>query len=852
MAFIPTLDSSRLLRKKFINPQSLAELAVEANVWRTAQDNRYVTRAEYTAGGGGISPNIFDAKGDLLTASADNTPLRLAAGTNGQMLVPDSNQTAGVKWADRPALYTNLLTNPSVETNTTGISAAGSGTTISRVTTEQYVGTASIRAVCDGTVAIQGVNFGTGTVAANTYSAAAWVKAPAGTALALNIDSSVVITSVQVNFTATGSWQRVSTTGQAQTAGGGVLVLRVSTTSAQAVTFYVDAAMIVAGTEVPDYFDGDTAGCYWTGTAHASSSVRAALSATDGVGRQSLPTLTRNLVTNPSVEVSTAGWGVYGFGATISRSTSVTYSGVASLLIATTNTAGSGALFSGVRISPGVTYTVSAYVQVAAGNTFTFQVDVSNSAGTYLSSPIATSVTGSGTWQRVTGTFVAPTAAFTCAVVFYRSNQAAANIYVDALQVEVGTRATAYVDGDQKGCYWTGTPHASESVRMVRGDDGIAKLDLPELARNLVQNPSFESGNLSWWTAEPNATGAVVATDRMFGTQSAQVTHANTTPANQGFRNATALAMTTGVTYFVSAWVKRTAGSGGVSIFAFASTGAMSADNTSGSLTASTSWTRITCKFTCTTSGTYFIALQNTVSGASVSPSVTAGDTFLVDGVMIYEGASLGAGVSFFDGDSAGCYWTGTPRASESVRMVESATDYGLLSWLDAGRGIGVGSPEGVVAAPFGTRYVDTAGTVGAVEWVKWSGTGNTGWVASGSDTGDRLVASSIANLGDATLVARRVGSQVTVTLIQGTAGTATGTVSLTTLPVGFRPTRTGSIVAAPVVTQTGALVTGAALAITDAGVVTLTGATNATRHYAQVTYTTANAYPTTLPGTAA
>lgn len=48
----------------------------------------------------------------------------------------------------------------------------------------------------------------------------------------------------------------------------------------------------------------------------------------------------------------------------------------------------------------------------------------------------------------------------------------------------------------------------------------------------------------------------------------------------------------------------------------------------------------------------------------------------------------------------------------------------------------GTGSPEGVVAAPVGTVYSDTAVTAGAIEWTKWSGTGNTGWRVTKGDTG--------------------------------------------------------------------------------------------------------------------
>jgi hypothetical protein len=46
-----------------------------------------------------IQNAIVDAKGDLITATAADTPARLAVGTNGQTLVADSSTSTGLKWA---------------------------------------------------------------------------------------------------------------------------------------------------------------------------------------------------------------------------------------------------------------------------------------------------------------------------------------------------------------------------------------------------------------------------------------------------------------------------------------------------------------------------------------------------------------------------------------------------------------------------------------------------------------------------------------------------------------------------------------------------------------------------------
>jgi hypothetical protein len=48
---------------------------------------------------GGIQPTIVDAKGDLIAATAADTPARLAVGANDTVLTADSAEATGLKWA---------------------------------------------------------------------------------------------------------------------------------------------------------------------------------------------------------------------------------------------------------------------------------------------------------------------------------------------------------------------------------------------------------------------------------------------------------------------------------------------------------------------------------------------------------------------------------------------------------------------------------------------------------------------------------------------------------------------------------------------------------------------------------
>ena len=72
----------------------------------------------------------------------------------------------------------------------------------------------------------------------------------------------------------------------------------------------------------------------------------------------------------------------------------------------------------------------------------------------------------------------------------------------------------------------------------------------------------------------------------------------------------------------------------------------------------------------------------------------------------------------------------------------------------------GTGMPNGKIAAPVGTTYVDTVATNGALKWIKRTGTDNQGWEVLTGDTGWRTLTIS-SKLGNSYLKVRRKNDTV-------------------------------------------------------------------------------------------
>jgi hypothetical protein len=89
-----------------------------------------------------IQNAIVDAKGDLIGATAADTPARLAVGTNGQVLTADSTAATGLKWDTVAAGGMTLLSTTTLSGSSTAISVTPTGyTQIEVVIKDAYTST---------------------------------------------------------------------------------------------------------------------------------------------------------------------------------------------------------------------------------------------------------------------------------------------------------------------------------------------------------------------------------------------------------------------------------------------------------------------------------------------------------------------------------------------------------------------------------------------------------------------------------------------------------------------------------------------------------------------------------------
>lgn len=104
---------------------------------------------KWVADAAGIPATIFDAKGDLIAATAADTAARLGVGANGTVLTADSAEATGLKWATPAGGATWTLLNSG------GTAFGGANITISSITNNDLM--IVIAGFSDGTGQPQGI-----------------------------------------------------------------------------------------------------------------------------------------------------------------------------------------------------------------------------------------------------------------------------------------------------------------------------------------------------------------------------------------------------------------------------------------------------------------------------------------------------------------------------------------------------------------------------------------------------------------------------------------------------------------------------------------------------------------------
>ena len=190
----------------------------------------------------------------------------------------------GTKAAQLTDATTNFIINPSFETGTTGWSA-WAGATLTQTGTENYIGSYALRIThVDSTTSGAFISYTIAT--AGTYTASAYLRSYTGTDVGDNCsllmrftytDASTEDTSY--NHTITDEWTRISvtaTTNGAKTLSSITVYLRDLLSGAAHYTM-VDAVQLENTSYATAYCDGSLgSGHSWSGTAHASSSIRTA------------------------------------------------------------------------------------------------------------------------------------------------------------------------------------------------------------------------------------------------------------------------------------------------------------------------------------------------------------------------------------------------------------------------------------------------------------------------------------------------------------------------------------------------------------------------------------------------
>lgn len=249
---------------------------------------------EYGLWAGNTSSSILASTAGV---TVNNVPLRFQAGSSTVVMemapgnsapylalgspLPTGPMSENGIWAGLSEATTNLFTNPSFETNTTGLTTYNTGTptgTRARSTDFAKFGAYSYKIDKTGGAAQSdryGVYNSVSVVSGQTYTFSVWVKVSAisGGLERVWIQASTNVTTALAYIYGVSDWQRVVITTTAT--GTGSARFYVAADNCDTATIYVDGFQCENRATATEYCDGSLGANYaWTGTTHASTSVR--------------------------------------------------------------------------------------------------------------------------------------------------------------------------------------------------------------------------------------------------------------------------------------------------------------------------------------------------------------------------------------------------------------------------------------------------------------------------------------------------------------------------------------------------------------------------------------------------
>lgn len=173
----------------------------------------------------------------------------------------------------------NLITNPSFETNTTGWTPFGTGTSALRNAADGAVGAACLELTFNGAAAFYGVAMSVaGLTPGAQYVISGYIKrtAAVGT-INLDVTEGAILDTTGIIVasgagTSGAGWQRFSELFTYPLAGSGTVSVRLFADGTPAGTVRFDAIQLEQASAVTAYNDGSQSNGRWEGTAHASRS----------------------------------------------------------------------------------------------------------------------------------------------------------------------------------------------------------------------------------------------------------------------------------------------------------------------------------------------------------------------------------------------------------------------------------------------------------------------------------------------------------------------------------------------------------------------------------------------------